>query len=155
MLMQWEPFADLMMLRRMMHWVWEPMLAEPDVDLTRTRDGLMVRASLPGVRPEDVEVQVRGDRLTLRAEVREERTVDRFGWVLQEQRAGVWERTFRLPFQVDARRAKAVLSDGVLTVRLPKAEGLVTRLKRRVKRLCSALPSSRRTVRVRTRPATS
>ncbi|HEY74886.1 MAG TPA: Hsp20/alpha crystallin family protein [Thermoflexia bacterium] len=160
MLMRWDPWADLMMMRRMVDrllepWVWTEPVEGPDVSLTRTEDGLVVRAALPGVRPEDVEVQIRGDRLTLRAEVREERTVDRFGWILREQRAGIWERTFRLPFRVDARRAEAELSGGVLTVHLPKAEGLMARLKRRVKRLLNALPPSRRTVRVRTRPATS
>lgn len=148
MLMRWGPLGEMTLTRRMMEWVWEPMtwLAEPDVEMLRTRDGIAVRVSLPGIRPEDVAVEVRGDWLTLRAQVREERTADRFGWTVRERRAGLWERRLRLPFRVDARRARAELTGGVLTVRLPRAEGFWSRLKRRVRR---QLRPPRRVVRIK------
>ncbi len=157
MLMRWDPLTDLTVFRRMLRWMGEPLVwgMEPDIERIRTRDGMTVRVAMPGVRPGDVDVEIRGDRLTIRARAQEERTARRYGWLVHERRAGLWERSVRLPFRVDARRAEAVLSAGVLTVHLPEAEGLMARLKRRVKRLWNTLPPSRRTVRVRTRPATS
>jgi len=155
MLMRWDPFADLVALRRAVDWMLEPfalsrMAVEPTVDLVRTGDGLVARIALPSVRPEDVEVQVRGDRLTVRAQARQDQAVDRYGWSIREQRVGLWEHTLRLPFRVDGRRARAELADGLLTVHLPRAEGLIVRLKRRVRRALRALRSPRRqTVRVR------
>ena len=152
MLMRWDPFVDLFAWQRTMDWLMTPelMIAEPDLDLVRTRDGLMVRVALPDVRPEDVDVQVRGDRLTIRAQARQDRAIDRYGWSYREQRLGLWERTLRLPFRVDSRRAEAVLDGSVLTVRLPRAEGVVPRLKQRLRRALRALrPPRRQTVRVR------
>ncbi len=152
MLMRWDPFADLFAWQRTMDWLMTPelMIAEPDLDLVRTRDGLMVRVALPDVRPEDVDVQVRGDRLTIRAQARQDRAIDRYGWSYREQRLGLWERTLRLPFRVDSRRAEAVLDGSALTVRLPRAEGVVPRLKQRLRRALRALrPPRRQTVRVR------
>lgn len=152
--MRWDPFAETTALRRALGWLLGPLpvgwaAPEPAVDLIQTREGLMVKAALPGVRPEDVEVQVRGDRLTIRAEARRDRTVDQYGWHIRERRMGLWQRTLRLPFRVDTRRAQAELADGILTVRLPRAEGFITRLKRRVQRALRPLRPPRRSVRVR------
>jgi len=154
MLMRWDPFAEVAALRRALGWPLDPLpggwaAPEPAVDLIQTREGLMVKATLPGVHPEDVEVQVWGDRLTIRAEARRDRTVGQHGWHIRERQVGLWQRTLRLPFRVNARRARAELADGILTIRLPRAEGFITRLKRRARRALRSLRPPSRSVRVR------
>lgn len=151
MLMRWDPWADLSAWRRTMDWLMGPGFAsaDPALDWMRTRDGLVVRLALPDVRPGEVDVEVRGDRLTVRAQARRGRSIARHGWAIQEQRMGIWERTLRLPFRVDGRRAKAELAGRLLTVRLPRAEGFASRLRQRLRQALRPLRPPRKTVRVR------
>lgn len=90
------------------------------IDLQETDDELTVTASLPGIRPEDVSVEVDQGVLTIRGESREERDETRGAWHIQERRTGSVQRAIALPVAVDADSATATLKDGVLSVTLKK-----------------------------------
>ena len=81
-----------------------------------------MKAALPGVRPEDVDVTVESDTLTIAGEFREERREDERGYLYQELRRGRFSRTIQLPGDVSADKAKADYEHGVLTLTLPKRE---------------------------------
>jgi HSP20 family protein len=97
------------------------------MDVIEHDDSFEVRASVPGVKPEDVEVTVQGERVTIRAEVRadEERRGD--NWLMREHRYGTTQRSITLPVPVSSDNAEARIENGVLTLRLPKVQGTQAR----------------------------
>jgi HSP20 family protein len=130
--MRWDPFGEMAALRRAMERVFdeygalrgrgeEPELTFP-VDLFETDREVVVKASLPGVKPQDVEVSVTGDSLTIRGESRHEEKVEEENYFRQEIRYGAFARVVPLPSAVRVDGAEAAYRDGVLTVTLPKAE---------------------------------
>jgi HSP20 family protein len=92
------------------------------VDMMQTEDDIIVKASLPGVKPEDIHISVTGDVLTLKGDVREEKATDEAAYHLRERRYGAFARSLSLPVDVVADQAKAEFENGVLTLTLPKAE---------------------------------
>lgn len=92
----------------------------PDVDIYETSDALVVVADIPGVSPENVDIDLRDDTLTIRA------TVDTYGKdeqpVLMEYEVGDYYRQFTLGRLIDQSRIEASIKDGVLTLILPKVE---------------------------------
>ncbi len=129
-----SPFDDLFSLRRAMDRlfddetirprVWRPVTlgAEPALDITTTPDELMVKASLPGWSPEDVDITLTGSTLTISGEMREEARREEESWVLNEIRRGSFSRTLELPDGLVGDRATATHEHGILTLRIPKAE---------------------------------
>jgi HSP20 family protein len=107
---------------------WEPQavgsadFVNPAMDLYQTDEEVVLRASLPGVRPDDLSIQVTGDILTLRGETREETASEGAHYHVRERRAGTFSRAVTLPTGVVAEKADARFQDGILTLRLPKAE---------------------------------
>ena len=97
------------------------------VDVVERDDSFEVRAAVPGVKPEDVEVTVQGERVTVRAEARPEpeRTGD--NWLMREQRYGTIQRSITLPSPVSSEHAEARIEFGVLALRLPKVQGATPR----------------------------
>lgn len=91
------------------------------MDLGETHDAFVARISLPGVKPEDIQVLVQGDHLRLIAEVREDDFPDAQDWLLREHRFGRFERSMVLPSRVDAERVEAHYEHGLLTLTMPKA----------------------------------
>ncbi len=131
-LIRWDPFAEFGSLRRAMDrvfddfmrptiWRGEAEMAFP-VDLYETDDTIVVKASLPGIKPEDVDISVSGDVLTIKGEIKHEEKVERENYYRQELRYGAFARTIPLPTHVAHERAEAEFEHGILTVRLPKAE---------------------------------
>lgn len=103
---------------------WPSLLSEaawsPPVDLEETDDAYVVEAELPGVKREDVNIEIAGNELSISGEIKER---ERKG-VLRRQmrRVGRFEYRLRLPDQVDGDKIEANLDEGVLTVRVPKSE---------------------------------
>jgi HSP20 family protein len=95
------------------------MLSMP-VDMQETDSELRVTASLPGVKAEDIYVDVDRGMLTIRGESREERDEDQGRWHVQERKVGSIQRAMTLPAAVDADTARATIEDGVLTVTFTK-----------------------------------
>jgi HSP20 family protein len=81
-----------------------------------------VKATLPGVKADDIKISVTGDVLTIRGEVKHEEEVKNAAYHLRERSYGSFSRSIPLPTSVVADRAHAEFEDGVLTLRLPKAE---------------------------------
>jgi HSP20 family protein len=94
----------------------------PKIDIMDKEDALIVRAEMPGIKKEDLDISIAGDRLTVEAEreFKEEQKKDEF--YRHEMAYGRLYRTIRLPVEVLADEAKAELKDGILEVHLPKVE---------------------------------
>lgn len=94
----------------------------PPVDVTETQDHVRVSAELPGVRPEDVKIQLENNVLSIRGEKQQEQHTESARVQRFERSYGVFERTFAVPSTVDADKISATYEHGVLTVTLPKVE---------------------------------
>jgi HSP20 family protein len=94
------------------------------VEVSQTDTDFEVKASLPGLKPEDVEITVANDVLTVKGEHREETEDKKREYYRREIRYGSFHRSFSLPVSVDADKAEASFKNGVLHLRLPKAEAL-------------------------------
>ncbi len=92
------------------------------VNIYHTADELVCQFIIPGVRPEDIQVELTGDALTVKAEIKHPAEGQQVDWIRCEWQPGVYSRTLTLPFPVQADRAEAKYEHGVLTLRLPKAE---------------------------------
>jgi HSP20 family protein len=92
------------------------------LDVYATEDDLIVEANLPGVRPEEVDITVEGNTLTIAGETRPSRKEDEGSTLIAEIRRGAFSRTLTLPAGLEPDKATATFEDGVLTLRIPKAE---------------------------------
>ena len=129
---RWDPFREMMNLRDTMDRLLERSIGgtgqlissmRPDsipMDVIERDDAFEVRASIPGVKPEDVEVVVQGERLTVRAECRGEQEQRGDNWLMREHRGGMLQRTITLPSPVSSDSTEARIDNGILTLRLPK-----------------------------------
>jgi len=95
-------------------------LLAPHMDVSETDKELRIAAELPGVDEKDVEVALNDDVLTIRAEKKQQRKEEREGVHLSERSYGTFQRTLRLPYQVDPDKVEARFENGVLHVTLPK-----------------------------------
>jgi HSP20 family protein len=92
------------------------------LDVYQTDDEVIVKASAPGFKPEDVQISVTGDTLSIRGETHEETEEEGKRYHLRERRMTSFSRTITLPTPVKADNASAEYEDGVLTLTLPKVE---------------------------------
>ena len=92
------------------------------LDVAETENEFVVKASLPGIKPEDVQIAVHGDTLTIRGESKAEEEKQGQTSRLRERRSGMFQRSLRLATPIDADKANARFKDGVLTLTLPKSE---------------------------------
>jgi HSP20 family protein len=132
-LVRWEPFREMMSIRDMMDRFIEDSFdvrrptdrngwITPAVDMYQTDNDVVVKATLPGFKPEEIQISVTGDTLTLKGETAAEKEVKEATYHLQERRFGSFSRQVTLPSSVIADRAKADFDNGVLTLTLPKSE---------------------------------
>ncbi len=128
-----SPWDDFFTLRRTMERLfdddarprfWRATLAgaEPALDITTNQDELVVKASLAGWKPDDVEITLTGNTLTISGEMKQEERREEDSWILNEIRRGSFSRTLELPEGLVGERAAAGFENGVLTLRIPKAE---------------------------------
>ncbi len=94
----------------------------PRLDVRETADAIEVVAEVPGLKAEDIKVELNGDLLTISGEKRDERKSEEGSFHVVERRFGKFSRTIRLPVEVEREKIEAVHKDGVLTITLPKAE---------------------------------
>lgn len=100
---------------------WRESSAVP-VDMKETDDDITVRATMPGIKPEDVDINIRNGVLHLRGTSQEEREEKEGTWHRRERRFGRVERSLTLPAPVDIEKTEAELVNGVLAVTMPKME---------------------------------
>jgi HSP20 family protein len=91
-------------------------------DVIETKDNIVVKLSAPGVKPDDIEISVVGDTLTIKGEMKNEEQFAEGSYIRKERRFGSFQRTFSLPASVASDKSKAEFEHGVLTLTLPKAE---------------------------------
>lgn len=102
--------------------VWIPV-----VDISERKERITVRAELPGIRKEDLDVSIEDDILTIAGEKNPDDAEENIDDCLRSERFyGAFCRSFSLPAAVDVQRVKAVFRDGVLELQLPKNEGTDT-----------------------------
>ena len=104
-------------------WV-SPVESGMALDMYETDDNLVVKAALPGVAPENVEVTIEGDRLRIEGELKADEEMNKGKVHIRERRYGKFSRVILLPTDVQSDKAKAEFKDGILTLTLPKAEEL-------------------------------
>ena len=136
-LIRWDPFSEIQQMRETMDRLFEELwpfrvsggngsgtqsYGYVPVDVRETNDAVEILASLPGVRPEDIDVQVHGNTVTIKGQVQEEHQEQDVNYLRRERRYGAFMRSLALPAEVDADRAEATVEHGVLKLRLPKAE---------------------------------
>ena len=132
---RWHPFTELMSLRQAMDRRFEDSfvrpshfltslgeVAAPALDIYQTPSKIVVKAALPGVKPEDVNIDITGDTLTVKGESKAEQEVKREDYLYQERRYGTFSRSVVLPGGLKSDKAEATMEDGVLTLTIPKAE---------------------------------
>ena len=131
-LTRWEPAREMLTLREAMDRLFDDAFTRPlsirdgwsapAIDMYQTDDEIVVKASLPGFKADDVQINITGDVLTLRGEMKHEDEKKEKAWHIREQRWDSFERSVALPTNVVADRASADFENGVLTITLPKAE---------------------------------
>jgi len=97
-------------------------MASPSIDMYQTDNEVVVKASIPGLKAEDVQINVSGDVLTLKGEVKQEEERKDKAWHIREHRFGSFERSIALPTDVKSDKAEAMFENGILTITLPKAD---------------------------------
>ncbi|MFQ5505014.1 MAG: Hsp20/alpha crystallin family protein [Planctomycetota bacterium] len=94
----------------------------PAVDVIETPQAYLLRAEVPGIDPDDVDVTLTGDTLTIRGDKKLEEKLGDQSWHMTERLAGSFERSFNLPTPVSAKDIEAEARHGVLTIKVMKAE---------------------------------
>lgn len=133
-IVRWEPFGEFSSLRRAMDRLMDDFspsrawrtgeaseLTFP-VDVSETEDAVVVKAVLPGVTSQDVDISVSEGVLTIKGETRLQQETKKENYYRQEIRYGAFARSIPMPTRINHAHAEADFADGILTVRLPKAE---------------------------------
>lgn len=130
----WDPFENLADIREEMNRLFDRSFLRrgdggtgmqefaPAIDVTEEKDGFVVRADLPGLKKEDVNVTIQDNYLTIRGEKKHEEETKEANYYHRERVHGTFSRMIELPTAVDAKRIDASFKDGVLQVKLPKSE---------------------------------
>ena len=132
-IIRWEPAREMMTLREAMDRLFDDALTRPlrlsinawsvpAVDMYQTDNEVVVKAALPGIKADEVQINITGELLSLKGEVKQENETKEKAYHIREQRWGTFERSIALPTQVVADKAKAEFENGILTITLPKAE---------------------------------
>ncbi len=133
-LMKWTPFGELTTFRREMDRLFERFFGElpglglpgmvwaPRLDMSETKDSLVVKAELPGLEAKDLDISVSGDTLTIKGEKKQEKEEKDEHRHLIERSHGAFSRMVELTAPVAADKIKATFKNGVLTITLPKTE---------------------------------
>jgi HSP20 family protein len=132
---RWDPFTEMISLRDAMDSLLQESFIRPGnaladggraagfpLDVRETADEFVVTASLPGIRPEDVQITAHGDTLTISGETKAEQEKKGEHWHLRERRFGSFRRSLTLSTPIDADKAQSRFEHGVLTLTLPKSE---------------------------------
>jgi HSP20 family protein len=130
---RWDPFREAVTLReamdRLFEDTWVPSRRRTvdrerayrlPLDAYVTPDEIVIVANMPGVKPENVEITLEGDTLTIKGE--RPAPMENVDYVLQERPYGLFQRTLNINIPVDSGNAEAKYENGLLTLTVPKAE---------------------------------
>jgi len=131
---RWEPFRELISLREAMDRLLEESWVRPRagwlfpseetlaIDMYETADSVVVRTAVPGVKPEDIDITITANTLTIAGEAKAEEKVEEGNYIRRERRYGRFSRSVTLPSGVQGEKAEATFEHGLLTLTIPKAE---------------------------------
>jgi len=133
MLTRWDPFKEMMNLRSAFDRMFDNALVGVAdfesssnwglaLDVAETNDEYIVKASIPGINPDDLDISYTANSLTIRGETKEEREVEEAKYHMRERRYGSFARSITIPSTVNADKIEANYDKGILTLHLPKAE---------------------------------
>ncbi len=134
----WKPVNELATLRKEMDRLWEDFFGTKDllpqaegwvpaVDVSETKDAVIVKAEIPGMDAKDIDVSLSGDMLIIKGEKKEEKEEKDENFHRVEMRRGSFQRAVRLPMAVDSDKIEAKYEKGILRVKLPKKEETKTK----------------------------
>ena len=134
---RWEPYRELATMRHMLDrffdddfarfpalWERQPGAMSLALDVVEQEEAFIVKASIPGVPADDVEITLTDNVLTIKGEMKGDKEVKEANYHLRERRFGSFLRSVTLPTAVDADKIEAINENGVLTLTLPKAEAV-------------------------------
>lgn len=131
-LIRWDPMREMLNVRDVMDRVFDDFFTRSPVgyegvggltmDMYQTDENIMVKASVPGIKPDDLNISISGDVLTIRGEIKEDDEIKNSNVHIRERRFGSFSRSIALPTHVVPEKAEANFEDGVLRLTLPKAE---------------------------------
>jgi len=128
---RWEPFREITRMQDLLDQMMDRAILESPsrgvvgrlpLDVFQTEDEVVIKATAPGIKPEDLSVSITGDTVSIKGEIKEEMEEEEGAFILRERRTGSFSRTISLPTLVDSEKAEASFKDGVLKLKLPKAE---------------------------------
>lgn len=133
---RWNPFGEMVSLREAVHSLLQESLVPPSgarlergattftlpLDITEAENDFVVTASMPGIKPEDVQTTVLGGTFTIRGESKTDDEQNGHNWLVRERRSGSFQRSVTLGTPINADKASAQFENGVLTLTLPKSE---------------------------------
>src|SRR5215472_15674019 len=132
---RWDPFRSVWTLRDTFDRLVYDNVVRPTsgllsggrsylpVDVIERDGGYVLRATMPGIDPDDVQITLTGTTVTIQGESRREEEQEGQSWIVRERRGASFYRSVTLPAPIDADRAEARYEHGVLTLALPKAQG--------------------------------
>jgi HSP20 family protein len=127
---RWDPFRDLRQMDETMNKLWRGFGSAPSgtedwnisMDVVQRPDEIVVKASIPGIKPESIDLTIEDNILTLRTDRKPDFEDDKSVYLVQERPTGSFYRALRLPETVDANKVQSTYENGVLTIVLNKAE---------------------------------
>jgi len=128
---RWDPFRELRSMDDTMNRLWRGFGGRPEgstedwniaLDVVQRPDEIVVKASIPGVKPETVDLAIEDNILTLRADRKPDFNDEKSIYLIQERPTGSFYRALRLPETVNADKVQSAYENGVLTITLPVAE---------------------------------
>ncbi len=129
-LQRWAPFTDARRFEYALNRLWrdsdvrngESASWRLPLDVAQDADNIVVKATVPGFKPEDIKAGIENNVLTINAETPSEAQGEETEYLLRERRTGSYQRSIRLPDTVDADKAESTYDNGVLTITVPKQE---------------------------------
>jgi HSP20 family protein len=131
----WGPFREMERIRREMDTLWDSFLEErprrrgeeisewvPNLDVSATKENIVVKAEVPGMDPKGIDISLENDMLTIKGEKKQEKEEKDENYHFIERSYGSFTRSVRLPREVQSDKIKANYKDGVLKISLPKSE---------------------------------
>lgn len=129
MLTRWDPLREMMVVRKSMDrdlslapTSWKSFNWSVALDVAESDDDYIVKASLPGINPDDLEITFSDNRLTIKGELKEDKEFDEAHYHLRERRYGSFTRSIKLPSGIESDKIEAKYESGVLKLHLPKVE---------------------------------
>ncbi|MCM8800599.1 MAG: Hsp20/alpha crystallin family protein [Candidatus Omnitrophica bacterium] len=131
---EWDPFRELLDLEKEFQRFFDTSLEllpervskegiwSPSLDVAEDKENIIIKADLPGVKQQDINISITGDILTLQGERKREEEVKDKSYHRIERFYGVFKRSFTLPPYADTTKVKATYKDGVLEIVIPKTE---------------------------------